>query len=985
MKRPSRWITVGVIVAAVGLGLIPPTIATEPPRAVFVVELETRDLLVNDVVADAGLAKTEVLYRYGTVLNGFAARLTLDEAARVRATPGVRAVAADQVVASSAAYRRRPPTGDDDGVPGNASPAAAAIDDAARKEAVEEDAATRASIAATGVDLRGDVPPLVGVPQGIWSELGGPEHAGENLVIGVIDDGIVTNHPSFADQPVTNGKRNYVGAPFAPLPGWHGACQAGPRFPAGSCNNKVIGARYFVDGLGRENVDTAGDPLSPLSIDGHGVAVSGVAAGNYGVDPVVLGNDLGVGQISGMAPRARIASYKALWRDKRLGSGFGTTVDVLAALDAAVSDGVDIVNMSFGTLMLDTSIPGENIGDLFSRATLAAYEAGVILVASLGNEGPAAFTAGTPGATPWVVGAGASTIARAFMSELTFAAGGTQPVRVLGEGLVPGLPPTRVVVGEDIPSAGTSKSDAHDCHAGTIDASRAAGKVLLCGANGYLDEVTSEARRVGAAGLVLGYFEPSQIHGFRELSPPSVVVDEVSRDRLIAYARLHPAATITFGPAHSVSTMDTARRVSLFSSRGPGLARDFIDPATQSGAMRGAYEFSKPDVLAPGEGILTAAVPGTGIEGCGGCAPAESYTTATGTSFASPITAGGAALVKQARPDLSAAQIQSALALSATPGTILRVSAVPANPAQEGNGRLNPTAAADVGLVVTDTVQRYRQYLSTNVQRSGSGAPLDPHDLNRPSVAIDPFNGAATVTRTVTSVSDKPETWNLSVGELDFMKIDVSPASFTLQPGQQRTLTITARPNGAVENDFVASGVVLLTNASDGRILRMPVSGVPGAADLDIRPVVSAAATGTAVATLTTNRVASPQVELSGVAAPVTVRDQQILPGQVRVFDVDVPPGTALLEAAISRIDGGGYYETIVDLDLYILRDDNHNGFDFDDIVDASARALGAPESTGMLNPPAGRYRLLVDGFYLSDQAATFDMTHWVVPRAAGV
>ncbi len=117
----------------------------------------------------------------------------------------------------------------------------------------------------------------------------------------------------------------------------------------------------------------------------------------------------------------------------------------------------------------------------------------------------------------------------------------------------------------------------------------------------------------------------------------------------------------------------------------------------------------------------------------------------------------------------------------------------------------------------------------------------------------------------------------------------------------------------------------------------------------------------------------------SGVGAPVAKRSQVIKSGGQRVFDLRVPAGTALLELQIDRFDGTGYVDALSDLDLFVLRDDNGDGFDFEDLVDQSVREFGS-ETTGILNPPPGVYRVLVDGYFVVGDRTTFDFTHWIVP-----
>ena len=205
-----------------------------------------------------------------------------------------------------------------------------------------------------------------------------------------MDGGIHPENPSFADKPVVGGKRLYWGSAYEPPKRFRGICQSGPRFPASTCNNKLIGARYFVDGFGAENV-SSGDFLSPRDIDGHGSHTASTAAGNFGVNPTVFGNDLGVDLISGIAPRAQISHYKAFWLAANAEEGEGSESDIVAAIDQAVDDGVDVINASFGT---DFSLGGTSPSAL---AFLRGRPSGRLHRSSRpATEGPGPVRSSTP-------------------------------------------------------------------------------------------------------------------------------------------------------------------------------------------------------------------------------------------------------------------------------------------------------------------------------------------------------------------------------------------------------------------------------------------------------------------------------------------------------------------------------------------------------------------------------------------------------------
>ncbi|CAI5958885.1 unnamed protein product [Closterium sp. NIES-64] len=201
----------------------------------------------------------------------------------------------------------------------------------------------------------------LGAPKGAWEANGGKMSAGEGVVVGILDTGIWPEHPSFANQG------------YGPPPKhWKGACTGLKR-----CNGKVVGARYFLSAYEREYGKIApGEYRSARDAGGHGTWCAGAAVGNSGV--VLTERDgTPIGTASGMAPRGRLAVYKALWYNAS--EGYGHDCDIFAAVDQAVADGVDVLSMSIGS--------GEDtyFGDL---PLLRAAEAGVFVTLAAGNAGP---------------------------------------------------------------------------------------------------------------------------------------------------------------------------------------------------------------------------------------------------------------------------------------------------------------------------------------------------------------------------------------------------------------------------------------------------------------------------------------------------------------------------------------------------------------------------------------------------------------------
>jgi subtilisin family serine protease len=216
---------------------------------------------------------------------------------------------------------------------------------------------------------------------------------GSDLVVAIIDTGISPTHRSFSDRGL---------GPVPPK--WRGACASGPGFPPTSCNRKLVGARFFSAGYettsGRMN-ETA-EIRSPLDNDGHGTHTASIAAGRYVFPASTLGYARGVA--SGMAPKARLAAYKVCW----VGGCFDS--DILAAFDAAVADGVDVVSLSVGGVVVPYYLDAIAIG------AFGATEAGIVVSASAGNGGPGGLT--VTNVAPWMTTVGAGSMDRAFPANV---------------------------------------------------------------------------------------------------------------------------------------------------------------------------------------------------------------------------------------------------------------------------------------------------------------------------------------------------------------------------------------------------------------------------------------------------------------------------------------------------------------------------------------------------------------------------------------
>jgi subtilisin family serine protease len=910
----------------------------------------------HDAALGAIGAAGSKLYSYRYALNGFAARLTPAQARKLRGRADIREVWEDRA--------RRLAT--------NTSPA------------------------------------FLGLVSGTESLWAGRGLRGDGVIIGVIDSGIAAAHPSFRDTTPARRPRlcrsswaenSLLGrflcrryrnkaepVAFNPPPAWNGTCEAGEAgqgFSAAECNNKLIGARYYIAGFREQYQLDANEFVSPLDADGHGTHVATIAAGNP-VDATLSGAR--IASVSGMAPRAWVAVYKACWLEPGQLLGTCTTADLTRAIDDAVADGVDVINLSVGS---DDDIVGPD--DL---ALLNAVDAGVLPVAAAGNDGPAAGSVLSPASAPWVLAVAASSRQGNYYREALRV---DKPVALarnyaaVEAGFTPSLRTKGAVKGElaladdgviGVFEGETGTSD--DACEALTNGSQVSGNIALLRRGGCTFELKlRNAQNAGAIAAVVfdNQGAPIVMAGTRNsVSIPALMVSLASglllRDAVVG----DDTVEVTLDKSIVLAVPDAGNVVAAFSARGPAAA---------------VPDILKPDVSAPGVDILAGHTPvvANNVRG-------ETFQYLSGTSVAAPHVAGVAALLREAHPQWSPAMVRSALVTSARQDLVTEDGGAPAGPFDFGGGHVAPNRAINPGLVYDAGTADYDAFLCGLGQpRVGqpecealalAGHATQATDLNEPAIAVSSLVSSVTVRRQVTNVGESAQ-FSATAEVPQGFTATVSPPLLSLDAGATGDFEVTIDAGSAAPQGWQFGA---LTWTDGTRVARSPlaVRTQPFAAPA---LVTGAGAAGSVEFTVRFGYSGTYQVSVGGLEAAgesqseairaqlaaTTVSDDPdnnyvfrqpgvgTLPAGIRRLPLVVPPGARLLRVALRDSAGG-----VNDLDLYLY---HCPGLAACTEQAQPATGDGANERIDVYDPPPGDYFVDVHGYEVAGGTATFDLLAW--------
>ncbi|URE46124.1 Peptidase inhibitor I9 [Musa troglodytarum] len=585
---------------------------------------------------------------------------------------------------------------------------------------------------------------------------------GDGIIIGMVDTGIWPESRSFSDDG------------YSPVPSrWRGVCQVGDAFGANNCSRKLIGARYYTAGIDDSQLKV--DYLSPRDYNGHGTFTASVAAGS-----VVRGasfHGLAAGDARGGAPRARLAVYKAVWGSGR-GSGAGNTATVLAAIDDAIHDGVDILSLSLVVLEED------------SFGSLHAVAKGITVVYAAGNQGP--IPQSLFNTAPWVITVAASTVDRSFPTTIT-----------LGN--------NQSLVGQSIFYNSTSESKnkymplvlGGSCSPESLNGTDISGSIVLCldlSIEPLFPTALSTVLNAGGKGLIVAQFTINVLEITKACGGIICVLVDID----IGYQIEQSPQVAVELTRNAIGKEVLSPKVAWFSSRGPVIPFPGV---------------LKPDVAAPGVSILAA--------------ERDGYTLGSGTSAACPHVSGVVALLKSLHPDWSHAAIKSALVTTASIttgyGMPIQAEGNPrkiADPFDFGGGQIDPDRAADPGLVYDIDPKEYYEFFNcTTGQFDICADALKPaYYLNLPSISIPDLKTATAVWRTVSNVGEEVDAvYKASVESPPGVQMVVEPPTLEFNAtAKVRSFKVTFTAIHKVQGDYMFGSLTWLDGGAHA--VRMPIA-----------------------------------------------------------------------------------------------------------------------------------------------------------------
>jgi minor extracellular serine protease Vpr len=663
-----------------------------------------------------------------------------------------------------------------------------------------------------------------------WAALGGVSNAGAGIKIGIVDSGIDQAHPAFQDSTLS-------------MPAGFPKYTTGHPEDAAYTTNKVIVARSYVRLLSAGSnpsnnaVDDEPDDYSPRDRIGHGTGVASCAAANVTVTPGFTSTGSAI-TIQGMAPKAYLGNYKIAGSPGVL--DFATDQTLIQSVEDAVTDGMDIISTSWGG---DATTNVAN--DPVATAWEAASQSAVVLVAA-GNGGEDGYSypnfnsISSPSNAPDAIAVGATENSHVLLPAVSLNASGA-PAALVGIAAQPSdaytYPSSNgadIAALVDVTSLGDNGLACSALPANSLNG------VYVLVERGTCSFATKgiNAENAGAIGMIVYWADSSAVTPITGLGQndstdanfvgPVVAISNAAGVALKNYIDANPGQLVridasatemdvsAWSTEYGYSPTVVATMLVGFSSMGP----------TPDGLM-------KPDVLAVGgndigylfpdandlyvpspSGIYMATQsydPNAQSDGTIEYS-ANGYIADNGTSFATPLVAGAAALVKQAHlsQNLRGTQIRSLLVNYTSQAVTTDDSGYPADAQWLGAGLVN------AGASVTATVTAEPATVSFGFLNSAK-LPITQ------SIKLTNIGSSAVTLTAVVScctVNGSPG------GSLSNATLAVSPTSgIALAAGASSTLTVTLSGSAPPASEY--SGTINLQQGSTV-VARIPFMMIEG-------------------------------------------------------------------------------------------------------------------------------------------------------------
>ncbi|MGE5207994.1 MAG: S8 family serine peptidase [Alphaproteobacteria bacterium] len=564
-----------------------------------------------------------------------------------------------------------------------------------------------------------------------WATAGGRALAGDGIKIGDIDTGIDDTHPFFSPT----GFSYPSGFPKCD------AADSNSHHQDQDCkyvSPKVIVAKVFYNKAQQQGLDAQ-------AIQDHGTHTAGIAAGIYDESLNAVVNGVMIDEMSGIAPGAWLGNYN-VFPGNVLNA---RNEDILNAVDAAIEDGMDVLNLSLGG-----SYHGNN--DLLAIGLDNAVDAGVVVAVAAGNSGPGQGTLESPGRARKVITVAASTNQHFVGQPITYPAGGM------------GLAGAAVGDFPALPAMSYDLFDTVSNGCASVDPSASGKLAIINRGSCTFSQKVANAKAAGALGVLM---------------VNNVAGDPIAMGRTAGFDDDLPAVMISAddGAALRSSGATTADASATFDEFVPTGNEDIL--AGFSGQGPTNVDFAvKPDVTSVGVNVLSSITCVGKPVGCPG--DGSGWAFFQGTSMSTPHIAGSAAVLLQLHNDWTPAQVKSALVNRAD--LVIKDAITGTHdvgPTAQGAGRENLSVAADATTWMDPASASFGRVTV------GHGTPV-AITLHNPTGSDQTFDVSVTKFTPSTFGGTVPLAYN--AGELSTGDPAISvPSSITVPAGGEASLTVT--------------------------------------------------------------------------------------------------------------------------------------------------------------------------------------------------